>query len=316
MDKSQINLNHFEFKILKNKTGDRLQTIAVTSKSFYEQLYSDVYLDYIFQSESKFSNIDSQNNIIINKINTTQERSLIATIYARLNRAIKDKEVSTPKSDNLDNLLSDDFNFSELDEPKPSSDFTYSCPKCNSGILRVKTISGDKFHWTCINTTNCNSVYADFRGRPIGENLNYIAEVVVDENTSVSVDDFDFDDDVLSKYFNSKESLIAPKHLNDDFNFDEFDDPEPQLVGNEIKAQKDFPKNFDFDTYIVKLMDEMLEYQKELCKSYIERQNILQQQKALQLELDRLEKQSDRLSNLYDDTQDGFEHAVERKFKT
>lgn len=122
MDKSKINLNHFEFKIIKNKIGDRLQTIAVTSKSLYEKLYSDVSLDYVFQSESKFTNIDSKNNIIINEINTTQERSLIATIYARLKRAIKDKKESESKPENLDELFSGVFDFSELDDTQESED--------------------------------------------------------------------------------------------------------------------------------------------------------------------------------------------------
>lgn len=46
------------------------------------------------------------------------------------------------------------------------------------------------------------------------------------ENVSVSNDDFDFDDDVLSKDFNNDETLVDAKHLNDDFDFDEFNDKE------------------------------------------------------------------------------------------
>lgn len=319
MEKSQINLNHFEFKIIKNKSGDRLQTIAVTSKALYEKLYKDVSLDYIFQSESKFTNIDSQNNIIINKINTTQERSLIATIHARLKRAIKDKEKSEPKSDNLDELFSGDFDFSELDEPEPSSDFTYSCPKCKSGILRVKTISGDKFHWTCVNTTKCNSVFADFRGRPIGEDLNDIAEIAVDENTSISNDDFDFDDDVLSKDFNSEENLIDPKHLNDDFDFDESnDEPEskPQIIGNQKPAEKLFPKNFDFDKHSDSLISEMLQYDKEIYEVFKESQRVLEQKNKLQLQYDNLVKKGDWLYDNINKLQDDYEHAIKVQFNT
>ena len=316
MEKSRINLNHFEFKIIKNKSGDRLQTIAVTSKALYEKLYKDVSLDYIFQSESKFTNIDSQNNIIINKINTTQERSLIATIYARLKRAIKDKEESEPKSDNLDDLFSDDFDFSELDEPEPASDFTYSCPKCKSGILRVQTISGDKFHWTCVNTTKCNSVFADFRGRPIGEDLN---DTAVDENTSVSNDDFDFDDDVLSKDFNSEETLVDPKHLNDDFNFDELnDEPEskPQIIGNQKPAEKLFPKNFDFDKHSDSLISEMLQYDKEIYEVFKESQRILEQKNKLQLQYDNLVKKGDWLYDKINKLQDDIEHTIKVQFNT
>ncbi|MCF5597547.1 hypothetical protein GIV63_31740, partial [Pseudomonas sp. PA-3-10C] len=233
MEKSRINLNHFEFKIIKNKSGDRLQTIAVTSKALYEKLYKDVSLDYIFQSESKFANIDSQNNIIINKINTTQERSLIATIHARLKRAIKDKEESEPKSDNLDDLFSDDFDFSELD--------------------------------------------------------------IVDENTTISVDDFDFDDDVLSKDFNSVENLIDPKHLNDDFNIDDLDDtePTPKIVGNESTAVEVFPKDFDFDKHSDSLISEMLQYDKEIYEVFKESQRILEQKNKLQLQYDNLVKKGD-----------------------
>jgi hypothetical protein len=345
MEKSKINLNHFEFKIIKNKSSDRLQTIAVTSKALYEKLYKDVSLDYIFQSESKFTNIDSQNNIIINKINTTQERSLIATIHARLKRAIKDKEESEPKSDNLDDLFSDDFDFSELDEPQrtedipilndfvgkvdefdfseldepePASDFTYSCPKCKSGILRAKTISGDKFHWTCVNTTKCNSVFADFRGRPIGEDLNDIAEIAVDENTSVSNDDFDFDDDVLCKDFNSEKALIDPKHLNDDFNFDEFDEtePTPNIVGNDKPAETVFPKDFDFEKLTDSLVAEILQYEKESYDTYKESQRILQLKNELQLQYENLEKRWDWLNDKSVELQREFEHAIRSQFKT
>lgn len=315
MEKSRINLNHFEFKIIKNKIGDRLQTIAVTSKSLYEKLYSDVSLDYVFQSESKFTNIDSKNNIIINEINTTQERSLIATIYARLKRAIKDKKESETKPDNLS---SDEFDFSEFDEPEPSIDFTYSCPKCKSGILRVKTISGDKYHWTCVNTTNCNSVFADFRGRPIGEDLNYIAEIAVDENTSVSNDDFDFDDDVLSKDFNNEEDTVDAKHLNYDFNFDEFDDtePTPSIVGNEKPSEAVFPKNFDFDKHTDSLISEMLQCDKEIFEVFKESQRVLEQKNKLQLQYDNLVKKGDWLYDNINKLQDDYEHAIKSQFNT
>lgn len=315
MEKSRINLNHFEFKIIKNKIGDRLQTIAVTSKSLYEKLYSDVSLDYVFQSESKFTNIDSKNNIIINEINTTQERSLIATIYARLKRAIKDKKESETKPDNLS---SDEFDFSEFDEPEPSIDFTYSCPKCKSGILRVKTISGDKYHWTCVNTTNCNSVFADFRGRPIGEDLNYIAEIAVDENTSVSNDDFDFDDDVLSKDFNNEEDTVDAKHLNDDFNFDEFDDtePTPSIVGNEKRSEAVFPKNFDFDKHTDSLISEMLQCDKEIYEVFKESQRVLEQKNKLQLQYDNLVKKGDWLYDKINKLQDDIEHTIKVQFNT
>lgn len=257
MDKSKINLNHFEFKIIKNKIGDRLQTIAVTSKSLYEKLYSDVSLDYVFQSESKFTNIDSQNNIIINKINTTQERSLIATIHARLKRAIKDKKESEPKSDNLVDLFSDDFDFSELD--------------------------------------------------------------VVDENTSVSVDVFDFDDDVLSKDFNSEENLIDPKHLNDDFDFDELNDEpksKPQIIGNQKPAEKLFPKNFDFDKHSDSLISEMLQYDKEIYEVFKESQRILEQKNKLQLQYDNLVKKGDWLYDKINKLQDDIEHTIKVQFNT
>lgn len=257
MDKSKINLNHFEFKIIKNKIGDRLQTIAVTSKSLYEKLYSDVSLDYVFQSESKFTNIDSKNNIIINEINTTQERSLIATIHARLKRAIKDKKESEPKSDNLDDLFSDDFDFSEL--------------------------------------------------------------VVVDENTSVSNDDFDFDDDVLSKDFNSEETLIDPKHLKDDFDFDELnDEPEskPQIIGNQKPAEKLFPKNFDFDKHSDSLISEMLQYDKEIYEVFKESQRILEQKNKLQLQYDNLVKKGDWLYDKINKLQDDIEHTIKVQFNT
>lgn len=266
MDKSKINLNHFEFKIIKNKIGDRLQTIAVTSKSLYEKLYSDVSLDYVFQSESKFTNIDSKNNIIINEINTTQERSLIATIYARLKRAIKDKKESESKPENLDELFSGVFDFSELDDTQESEDIP---------ILK-----------------------------------DFVSKEDVND---------DFDDDVLSKDFNSEETLVDPKHLNDDFDFDEFNDEpksKPQIVGNEKPAQTVFPENFDFDRYIGLLIGGLLEYQKELCETYIETQKILQQQHELQSKFSRLDKYGDRLSKLYDDTQREFEHAVDSKLKT
>lgn len=392
MEKSQINLNHFEFKVTKCKYSSFTKTIYVKSKPEYLSLYNDINLDYSFLSASGIHELDANQCAIIEKLNQVQRRGLITTIYKRLTRAIRQKyeqdkrlgvkrdfitlsngrkievdwsvlddlilqdlkrddvkqkqaSANTVEKDNLDELFSDDFDFSELeltedkvdipilndsvseadefdfselDEPEPTIDFTYSCPKCKSGILRVKTISGDKYHWTCVNTTNCNSVFADFRGRPIGEDLNYIAEIAVDENTSVPNDDFDFDDDVLSKDFNSEETLIDPKHLNDDFNFDEFDDtePTPNIVGNESPAIQVFPKGFDFDKHTDSLISEMLQYDKEIYEVFKESQRVLEQKNKLQLQYDNLVKKGDWLYDNINKLQDDYEHAIKSQFNT
>ncbi|WP_449105055.1 hypothetical protein [Pseudomonas mohnii] len=61
------------------------------------------------------------------------------------------------------------------------------------------------------------------------------------ENVSISIDDFDFDDDVLSKDFDKEEP--TDKNLDDDFNFDEFDiEPKTENTSDFIcdEVQSDF----------------------------------------------------------------------------
>lgn len=346
MEKSQIDLNHFEFKIVGWSSDYNTCSMSVKSKKQYIHLYNGIYLDYKFYSKAQIFTLDKRQSVLTDKLSRRQKQALLTTVHANLNNANTQYNSNITKiTDSPNDISSDDFDFSELeltedkvdipilkdivsevdefdfselDEPEPSIDFTYSCPKCKSGILRVKTIYGDKYHWTCVNTAKCNSVYADFRGKPIGEDLNDIAEIAVDENTSVSNDDFDFDDDVLSKDFNSGETLIDPKHLNDDFDFDEFNDPEPtpSIVGNESPAEKVFPKGFDFDKHTDSLISEMLQYDKEIYEVFKESQRVLEQKNKLQLQYDNLVKKGDWLYDNINKLQDDYEHAIKVQFNT
>lgn len=42
----------------------------------------------------------------------------------------------------------------------------YQCPKCNSGLKRVKSNKNGKFYWVCLNKETCKSIYPDSRGKP------------------------------------------------------------------------------------------------------------------------------------------------------
>jgi ssDNA-binding Zn-finger/Zn-ribbon topoisomerase 1 len=56
---------------------------------------------------------------------------------------------------------------------------TYQCPKCNSGLKRVKSLKNGKFYWVCLDKETCKSIYPDNRGKP-GE---VIEREVVDQGT-------------------------------------------------------------------------------------------------------------------------------------
>lgn len=43
---------------------------------------------------------------------------------------------------------------------------TYQCPKCNSGLKRVKSVKNGKFYWVCLDKENCKSIFPDNRGKP------------------------------------------------------------------------------------------------------------------------------------------------------
>lgn len=56
---------------------------------------------------------------------------------------------------------------------------TYQCPKCNSGLKRVKSLKNGKFYWVCLDKEVCKSIFPDNRGKP-GE---VIEREVVDQGT-------------------------------------------------------------------------------------------------------------------------------------
>lgn len=43
---------------------------------------------------------------------------------------------------------------------------TYQCPKCNSGLKRVKSTKNGKFYWVCLDKEKCRSIFPDNRGKP------------------------------------------------------------------------------------------------------------------------------------------------------
>lgn len=60
-------------------------------------------------------------------------------------------------------------------------------------------------------------------------------------------DDFDFEDDILSKDFNIEQTLVDGKHLNDDFDFDEFNFEELDTHVPKGKANKEDNNKDEFD---------------------------------------------------------------------
>ncbi len=44
---------------------------------------------------------------------------------------------------------------------------TYQCPKCNSGLKRIKSQKNGKFYWVCLDKENCKSIFQDNRGKPL-----------------------------------------------------------------------------------------------------------------------------------------------------
>lgn len=75
------------------------------------------------------------------------------------------------------------------------------------------------------------------------DELDIVEEITPKQTNDLNLqDDFDFEDDVLSKDFNNEETLVNEKHLNDEFDFDE-SDVKPETTLETIS--KDF--DFDFD---------------------------------------------------------------------
>lgn len=72
MDKSQINLNHFEFNVTKHKHSFYTTVIFVKSKPEYIQFYDNIILNYSFQSESGINQLDKNRNAIIDKLTHVQ----------------------------------------------------------------------------------------------------------------------------------------------------------------------------------------------------------------------------------------------------
>lgn len=61
--------------------------------------------------------------------------------------------------------------FDDEDNPfdnDPLIQFTYICPCCKAGIVRMPKIGIVEAHWVCLSFTSCGATYRDFRGRPIG----------------------------------------------------------------------------------------------------------------------------------------------------
>lgn len=42
----------------------------------------------------------------------------------------------------------------------------YQCPKCNSGLKRVKSTKNGKYYWLCLDKEVCKSIFPDNRGKP------------------------------------------------------------------------------------------------------------------------------------------------------
>lgn len=42
----------------------------------------------------------------------------------------------------------------------------YQCPKCNSGLKRIKSKKNGKFYWLCLDKEVCKSIFPDNRGKP------------------------------------------------------------------------------------------------------------------------------------------------------
>lgn len=119
MEKSEINLNHFQFKVTKNSHAFFSTIIFVKSLPEYIHLYQGIVLDYSFNSECEINKVDCNSNAIIGNLSIVQKRSLMTTVHKRLNRAIrlkfqKDKLLSSDKdytSLSNDGIIDDDLDW-------------------------------------------------------------------------------------------------------------------------------------------------------------------------------------------------------------
>lgn len=126
---------------------------------------------------------------------------------------------------------------------------------------------------------------------------------VESKEADLSNDDFDFEDDVLSKDFNNEETLVNEKHLNDEFDFDEFDD----VVTSDFEEilEKDTPvKSRSIDEILASLVDS----RQKLNDSYQAISKLLD-------EIKRVEENHKSVEATVDDLERELFKTLQNKFK-
>lgn len=63
--------------------------------------------------------------------------------------------------------MSRSFHNDEHDDKEVFNKFTYVCPECEAGLVRMPKHGNNEAYWICLNSS-CGTVFRDCRGKPIG----------------------------------------------------------------------------------------------------------------------------------------------------
>ncbi|MDY4309943.1 hypothetical protein SOX05_08690 [Pseudomonas putida] len=136
------------------------------------------------------------------------------------------------------------------------------------------------------------------------DELDIVEEITPKQTNGLNLqDDFDFEDDVLSKDFNNEETLVNAKHLNEEFDFSEFDDV---ITSNfeEILEQDTPVKARSIDEMLASLVDS----RQKLNDSYQAISKLLE-------EIKRVEDNHKSIEATVDDLERELFKTLQNKFK-
>lgn len=136
------------------------------------------------------------------------------------------------------------------------------------------------------------------------DELDIVEEITPKQTNDLNLqDDFDFEDEVLSKDFNSEDPITEEKHLNDEFDFDEFDD----VVTSDFEEilEKDTPvKSRSIDEILASLVDS----RQKLNDSYQAISKLLD-------EIKRVEENHKSVEATVDDLERELFNALQKKYQ-
>lgn len=244
MKVKDIDLKHFTIQL--ERAGSLINTtvIRIRSKPEYVDNYKDshgepIKLSFTLQTNMHLRFTEKTKKVILSFLPTEEIYRLKDSIAYRLSNIIKERDIQLYSTQNeiLANETSKhkenkELNLSELEANKTSltdenkvnlddlfsGDFNFDDEPSENENIPILTDFASKDEVT---ETSSKLHVLDEYGFNELDVKDIAPKLASDLNLS---DDFDFEDEVLSKDFNSEDPITEAKHLNDEFDFSEFDD--------------------------------------------------------------------------------------------